>query len=316
MKNLIAFLLLVLLVGGCETDQAWIHPSSKPVAEAKKDMDACKNQAERSIFVPYSSGSSHYSSAMQEKFRKEQLYKTCMTGKGYYLADKQSVKDQPSIQKEYSDDWRNANRKEDYDKALEVADKLIAQHPYSPQGYLVRGYTYFEIEKYRQALSDFNRALSMPMDAKSAARATGAKALCFAELAEFDAALGVVNQRISMNPKGAWFYDIRAYVFNKKGDYDRALQDCSKSLAIDIGRPEPYKNRGLAYLGKLEFEKAVEQFDKALSIEPSYSHAYDGRGEAYLKMGMDQKALTDFRKACELRYMTACSKVKRFKGAD
>ena len=58
-------------------------------------------------------------------------------------------------------------------------------------------------------------------------------------------------------------------------------------------------NRGVGYLNKGEFDKAIEDFNKAIAINPNYAKAYYNRGVIYYKKWLDEKAISDFRKACD-----------------
>jgi tetratricopeptide (TPR) repeat protein len=313
MKNLIVLLLLLSIAGGCASQKVWVHPT-RSKSQTDKDITECHDLAEGSVLVSSKTGGSLAAAATQGTFRKEQVMIHCMTSRGYSLADRQTLEDERHSLRESGDDLQDAYKNRDYVKALEIANSVIAQHPNAPHGYIGRGNAYFASGKYREALADVNKVLSMNVDAKTAAQAFTIKILCLLELGEPDVALEVINEKVKLNRPNASLYDVRAYVYCNKGDYDRALEDCNKSLALNINSPSPYRTRGLAYLGKLEFEKAMEQFNKALSIDPSYVFAYHGKGETYLKMGRSEEALAEFNKACELGHKASCSQVKQRAG--
>ncbi len=310
MKNLIGLLLLLpLIIGGCATQNTWVH-STKTQAEAQKDFMECQYDAEKHGFVPYGGGTSAVSAGIQEGVRKVQLMSSCMTSKGYYLANRQALQEEKDTivqsQKDMIDGLKNGR----YDKTLEIANELIARYPDFPLGYFGRGWVNIELGKSTEALADFSRVSSMKLDAIGLSHAVVGRTTCLVDLGELDVSLQVVNERLSSDSSNASLYNIRAYVLIKKGEYDKAIEDCNKSLSLDMSKPNAFKNRGLAYLGKLEFEKAVEQFNKSLAIDASYREAFDGRGEAYLKLGKNDDATAEFKKACELGKRVSCNKVK------
>jgi tetratricopeptide (TPR) repeat protein len=79
---------------------------------------------------------------------------------------------------------------------------------------------------------------------------------------------------------------------------------------LNSSRPNFYKNRGLAFLGKGQYDRAIEQFNKSIAISPDYGYAYSGRGEALVMLGKNKSALADFKKACEYGDEDSCVKIK------
>jgi tetratricopeptide (TPR) repeat protein len=74
----------------------------------------------------------------------------------------------------------------------------------------------------------------------------------------------------STNPKdSAKAYNNRGADYNIKGQYDLAIQDCSKAIEIDPEFAMAYQNRGLAYKAKGQSELAHKDFDKALEFDPN-----------------------------------------------
>ena len=50
--------------------------------------------------------------------------------------------------------------------------------------------------------------------------------------------------------------------------YEKAIDDCSKSIQLDPNYALAYYNRGVAYQGLEEYEKAKADYRKALTINP------------------------------------------------
>jgi lipoprotein NlpI len=62
----------------------------------------------------------------------------------------------------------------------------------------------------------------------------------------------------------------------------------------------PYNNRGLLYEKKGEYDKAIADFTRALELNPKDEYAYYHRGYAYDSKGEYDKAITDRAKVVEL----------------
>ena len=61
-----------------------------------------------------------------------------------------------------------------------------------------------------------------------------------------------------------------------------------------------YYNRGFAYEKKGEYDRAIVDYDKAIAINPKFAAAYNNRGNAYYKKGDKEQAIVDFRKTLDI----------------
>ena len=61
-----------------------------------------------------------------------------------------------------------------------------------------------------------------------------------------------------------------------------------------------YCNRGDAYFYKENYDKALTDYNKALAIQPDYSNVYYRRAILYKKTGTYDKARADYDKATSL----------------
>lgn len=97
-------------------------------------------------------------------------------------------------------------------------------------------------------------------------------------------------------------------VWNRKGEYDKALEFLNQSLNIwlkTLGNHHPnvatsYNNIGLAWNSKGKYEKAVEFFLKCLDIELSnYGEMHQNVMETYNKIGFLWRKIGDNNNALE-----------------
>jgi tetratricopeptide (TPR) repeat protein len=94
-------------------------------------------------------------------------------------------------------------------------------------------------------------------------------------------------------------YNNRGTSYLQKGDYDRAIADFDRSLAIRTSG-STYNNRGMAYDGKGQYERAIQDYDRAIALDPRDAQAYSNRGSSYLSIGQYDRALSDFDSAVAL----------------
>ena len=62
-----------------------------------------------------------------------------------------------------------------------------------------------------------------------------------------------------------------------------------------------YTNRGNAYDKKGDFDHAIEDHTKAIDLDPNNAYAYFNRGNVYDKKGDHDRAIADYTQAIELK---------------
>ena len=95
-------------------------------------------------------------------------------------------------------------------------------------------------------------------------------------------------------------YYNRARAFEAGGDFDSALKDYSKALALDPNYIMAYYNRGLLYQKTSRFELARADYSSMIERDTKQLHAYNNRGLVYTSQGEYEKALADFNRAIGL----------------
>jgi tetratricopeptide (TPR) repeat protein len=95
-------------------------------------------------------------------------------------------------------------------------------------------------------------------------------------------------------------YNKRGIAYYMKGEFDRAIADYTKVIALDPKNAKAYYNRGLAYHEKGEVDRAIANYTKAIALDPNFALAYNNRGVAYAMKGDKEQAIADFRKALEI----------------
>ncbi len=130
----------------------------------------------------------------------------------------------------------------------------------------------------------------------------------FKDAGEFAATLKTLS--INMTPVTSEagelvIQDSRAY--NKRGlayvstrNYEQAMVDFSKAIALDSEYAEAYNNRSTAHLLMENYGQAVVDCTQALNLAPDFVAAYVNRGIAYTGLRYYEQALVDYNKAVEL----------------
>jgi hypothetical protein len=97
----------------------------------------------------------------------------------------------------------------------------------------------------------------------------------------------------------------QASSYIRQGNYDLAIEEYSKAIALDPQDAFAYYNRGYIYRQhKRDYDRAIDDFDQAIALDPESANfnanVYFNRGKAYASKGNIDQAIADIERAIEL----------------
>lgn len=119
--------------------------------------------------------------------------------------------------------------------------------------------------------------------------------------------LDLLRKSVALSPEVAEVWINRGAARFSTGEFDPALADYTKALAIDPASAHAHSNIGILHLARFQEEqapalldKALASLDRAIALDPGLASAYNGRGSVHLTWGELAKAVRDFSRAIEL----------------
>ncbi|RPH49616.1 MAG: tetratricopeptide repeat protein, partial [Planctomycetota bacterium] len=92
----------------------------------------------------------------------------------------------------------------------------------------------------------------------------------------------------------------RALLRLNRKEYDAAVADYTKAIALKPQDADMYIGRGNAQAAKGDHDKAIGDYAKAIEIKPTSSSAYVYKGDSEMKKGDPIQAMLTFSKAIEV----------------
>ena len=89
-------------------------------------------------------------------------------------------------------------------------------------------------------------------------------------------------------------------LYDELGEYQLAIHDFDKAIALDPNYIKAYFKRGDAHMGLGEWELAIQDFGDVIQLDPHDVSAYYWRGWLYGLIDQNAKAYADKAKACSL----------------
>lgn len=262
--------------------------------------------------------------------------KTAAKKKSISKKKKSAKQAEEFLPKEYYNLINNAHLKLDSPKrkeklkGIELYTKAIKMAPEENHGYFNRGQGFEKLEKYEEALSDFNKCISLDPDClsfyESSAVVLGKMGLydeaadCMQksrkltkypyqteyirsfknQMKRLEEACSEVNAKIQKNPDNAIFYHEKGQILNELGEYYPAIRQFQKALELNPEFTEAETDLGICLFMVKLFERSEEHLSRVLENEPENLIAVMMRGFAQKELDKYEGALKDLRKALSL----------------
>lgn len=156
----------------------------------------------------------------------------------------------------------------DFQKALEMDQKLEKKVKYNVQDFVNSGYIQTMLGNQQSAINIYKKALALDPDNM---QALGNISYGMVVLGQYDEAIEYANKAITLNPNCAASLDNRGLARLKMGLLEEGRADIEASLTIDDNQSETYRNLGIYFLMKKQWNEALALFEKAKEINKDTS---------------------------------------------
>jgi tetratricopeptide (TPR) repeat protein len=109
----------------------------------------------------------------------------------------------------------------------------------------------------------------------------------------------LITSKISISQTAEEYFNRGNQEFNS-WQYQKAVEDYTKSIELQLDKMQAYVNRGRAYSRLEQYDKAISDYKKALELQPDFVEVYNYLGIAYYRIEEYDKAILEFNKALQL----------------
>ena len=195
---------------------------------------------------------------------------------------------------------------ERYEDAILDYDAAIRLNPGYVEAYNHRGLAKASLGRHKAAISDYDKAIRLN---PTFAPAYNNRGITKDELRQYTSAIIDFDKAINIEPDAYIVYWNRALAKYHLGQYTSAISDYGKVIILgaisDDGKTlelvvEAYYNRGVVKEHLGQYASAINDYDKAIKLNPDYVDAYINRGAMKDYLGQYASAINDFNKAIKL----------------
>jgi tetratricopeptide (TPR) repeat protein len=152
-------------------------------------------------------------------------------------------------------------------KAFEQLNLLISKDTLNPGPYLDRGNHFQNIQKYKEAVGDYNKYIQLNPNNYSAYQNRGT---AHERLKQFEEAIYDYNKVIELKPLDTIAYFNKGVVYDALDNPWQAIREYDRALLLDAKLAKGYYNRGASYEKIQIYDKAIENYEKAMKLNPRY----------------------------------------------
>jgi tetratricopeptide (TPR) repeat protein len=171
-------------------------------------------------------------------------------------------------------------------------------NPDASQAWFNRGLLLFSQENYDEALSCYDKALTINPNYYEAINNKG---LVLKHKKRYVESIELFDFAIRIHPNRYDSHSNRANVLYEMKEYQSAIIQCNKALSLKPNFYEPYNNRGLIFIGLGQHNEAIKDFDIALSLDQNNHEVWNNRGFALHLQNRNFEAIDNYNHSISLK---------------
>lgn len=186
---------------------------------------------------------------------------------------------------------------EQFDKAVELTNKMIERDESSARGYLLRSGIYALQGNDQQAQADLDKAVEVEPDNLTALLSRAQNSM---DREDYEEATADIERALELRPGLPAALLIRSLLSQLQGEFDKAIRDLRRLLRRDPKNVPLRLQIAAIYVMDNRPRKAVEEYTRVIEDDENEWEALRGRGDAYLAFGEHDNAIADYEKALEM----------------
>ena len=162
---------------------------------------------------------------------------------------------------------RDSIYKVDNLKAFEQLNLLISKDTLNPGPYLDRGNHYQNIQKYREAIGDYDKYIQLNPYNHSAYQNRGTAK---ERLKKWEEALWDYNKVIELKPDDTIAFFNKGVVYDVLDNPWQAIKEYDVVIQKDPKLAKAYYNRGASFEKVQKYDEAISNYEIAMKLNPRY----------------------------------------------
>jgi len=116
----------------------------------------------------------------------------------------------------------------------------------------------------------------------------------YAGLGQYDRALADYERALAIDPDFSRALNNRGTAFQRIGDFEKARADFDQAINLDPANPDLRYNRGNLFMAMENYDLAIRDYTAAVTLRPAHLEAWNNRGNAYCRNGDYDRGIADY----------------------
>ena len=184
-----------------------------------------------------------------------------------------------------------------YEEAISCFDRALTLNLQYADAWSYKGFALNRLKRFEEAIACFDKTLSInPQDPEI----WNEKGNALSYLGRDEEALVLFDKALTIDPQYIYALTAKSYVLNTLKRYEETLEYCDKALSIYPQYPNPLRHKGNALRGLHRYEEALACFNAALTLNPQYGELWYNKGAVLRQLERAEEALAAYDKAIVL----------------
>lgn len=193
---------------------------------------------------------------------------------------------------------------------IEQITCIIKKNPYDANAYSKRGFAFLFLGEFQEALSDFDRFISLEPESVNLQYAYLGRALAQRGLGFNQKALDDIDKAIELAPEEASYYLEQGNIYLALHAKLLAVDSFTRAIRLEPRNARAYSDRGFVNQSLGNFAAAQGDFDQAIRLDPNISSQYIVAGNFALTHQQYAQAIHWFSQALQLNLIVYKSSQK------
>lgn len=163
--------------------------------------------------------------------------------------------------------YKQAQESQEPLKKIELYTKAIEQKP-DNDALFERGWAYLDQNKFNLAIKDFKNALNFE-GTKAKFDILGSLSFGYYALAKYEEALNYANQSLTLKPEHTYSLYYRGWANVELGKWEDGEKDFTTFIGLIRDNANGFYARQYVYYKRGDYQKALADIDKALAMNPT-----------------------------------------------
>ncbi|MBI5218976.1 MAG: tetratricopeptide repeat protein [Bacteroidia bacterium] len=174
-------------------------------------------------------------------------------------------------------------------EALNLLKKMERIEGANLDVYMLKGIIYIMLDQEKDAVRNFEHALSLAYNEKT--DLLFSISISLENAGKFKLALRYLEQALEADVNNEVILYEMAYCYERMGNYEKSISYFQKYLDEDPYSENVWYNLGVIYNILEQYDKAIEAFDFAIAIDGKFSSAYFNKANSLANKGEYEKAI-------------------------